>query len=123
MGILGDAHGLYPRLTARENIVYYGRLQGMEAGAAQARAQELARMLDMEGIPYMALDLDPDRVRKAAAAGDSVVFGDAARVQALIAAGKGYMGVTGDKTFDENGDVGAVYGRWTVKQQAIQDYK
>jgi branched-chain amino acid transport system substrate-binding protein len=43
--------------------------------------------------------------------------------QAMIEAGKGYMGVTGDKTFDENGDVGAVYGRWTVKQQAIEDYK
>jgi CPA2 family monovalent cation:H+ antiporter-2 len=51
--------------------------------------QNLARMLDQEGIPYMALDLDPDRVRRAAAAGDSVVFGDAARVQALIAAGLG----------------------------------
>ncbi len=49
--------------------------------------QNLARMLDGEGIPYMALDLDPDRVRQAAAAGDSVVFGDAARLQALIAAG------------------------------------
>jgi CPA2 family monovalent cation:H+ antiporter-2 len=49
--------------------------------------QNLARMLDAEGIPYMALDLDPDRVRKAAAAGDSVVFGDAARLQALMAAG------------------------------------
>ncbi|MFZ4287692.1 monovalent cation:proton antiporter-2 (CPA2) family protein [Variovorax sp. HJSM1_2] len=49
--------------------------------------QNLARMLDGEGIPYIALDLDPDRVRKAAAAGDSVVFGDAARMQALIAAG------------------------------------
>jgi CPA2 family monovalent cation:H+ antiporter-2 len=33
------------------------------------------------------LDLDPDRVRQAAAAGDSVVFGDAARLQALMAAG------------------------------------
>jgi len=49
--------------------------------------QNLARMLEQEGIPYMALDLDPDRVRQAAAAGDSVVFGDAARLQALIAAG------------------------------------
>jgi sodium transport system ATP-binding protein len=47
MGILGDAHGLYPRLTARENIVYFGRLQGMQADAAQERAQELARLLDM----------------------------------------------------------------------------
>ena len=49
--------------------------------------QNLARILDKENIPYMALDLDPDRVRQAAAAGDSVVFGDAARLQALMAAG------------------------------------
>ena len=49
--------------------------------------QNLARMLDLEGIPYMALDLDPDRVGQAAAAGDSVAFGDAARLQALMAAG------------------------------------
>jgi hypothetical protein len=41
----------------------------------------------------------------------------------MIEAGKGYPGVTGDKTFDANGDVGAVYGRWTVKGQQIQDYK
>ena len=50
MGILGDAHGLYPRLTARENIVYFGRLQGMAADAAHARAEELARLLDMGAI-------------------------------------------------------------------------
>ena len=49
--------------------------------------QNLARVLESEGIPYMALDLDPDRVRQAAAAGDSVVFGDAARLQSLMAAG------------------------------------
>jgi CPA2 family monovalent cation:H+ antiporter-2 len=49
--------------------------------------QNLARLLDREGIGYIALDLDPDRVRQAAAAGQSVVFGDAARLQSLIAAG------------------------------------
>ena len=49
--------------------------------------QNLARLLEAEGIPYMALDLDPDRVRQAAAAGQSVVFGDAARLQSLMAAG------------------------------------
>ena len=49
--------------------------------------QNLARMLEQENIPYIALDLDPDRVRQAGVAGDSVVFGDAARLQALIAAG------------------------------------
>ncbi len=50
MGILGDAHGLYPRLSARENIVYYGRLQGMAPEAANARAEELARLLEMQAI-------------------------------------------------------------------------
>jgi CPA2 family monovalent cation:H+ antiporter-2 len=49
--------------------------------------QNLARMLEAQGIPYMALDTDPDRVRQAAAAGHSVAFGDAGRLQALMAAG------------------------------------
>ena len=49
--------------------------------------QNLARMLERESIPYLALDLDPDRVRQAAAAGDKVVYGDATRLQALTAAG------------------------------------
>jgi CPA2 family monovalent cation:H+ antiporter-2 len=49
--------------------------------------QHLAKMLEQEDIGYVALDLDPDRVREAAAAGDSVVYGDAARREALVAAG------------------------------------
>ena len=49
--------------------------------------QNLARMLAQEAIPYIALDLDPDRVRQAAAAGQSVVYGDAARLPSLMAAG------------------------------------
>jgi monovalent cation:H+ antiporter-2, CPA2 family len=49
--------------------------------------QNLGRILERESIPYIALDLDPDRVRQAVAAGESVVFGDAARLQSLIAAG------------------------------------
>jgi len=49
--------------------------------------QNLGHMLEQEGIPYVALDLDPDRVHKAMAAGDSVVFGDAVRLQSLMAAG------------------------------------
>ncbi|HJV96309.1 MAG TPA: ATP-binding cassette domain-containing protein, partial [Albitalea sp.] len=47
MGVLSDARGLYPRLTARENIVYYGRLQGLSRDAAHARAEQLAQMLEM----------------------------------------------------------------------------
>jgi CPA2 family monovalent cation:H+ antiporter-2 len=49
--------------------------------------QNLARLLEAEQIGYIALDLDPDRVRQAAAAGQSVVYGDAARLQSLMAAG------------------------------------
>ena len=49
--------------------------------------QYLARFLGQEGINYFALDLDPDRVREAAAGGESVVFGDAGRKESLIAAG------------------------------------
>jgi len=49
--------------------------------------QSLARMLDLEKISYIALDMDPDRVQEAAAAGDNVVYGDASRENYLIAAG------------------------------------
>jgi CPA2 family monovalent cation:H+ antiporter-2 len=49
--------------------------------------QNLARMLEREGVPFIALDLDPRRIREAAAAGESVVYGDAARREVLIAAG------------------------------------
>ena len=49
--------------------------------------QNLARVLESQGIAYMALDLDPERVRQAAAAGHSVAYGDSTRLQALMAAG------------------------------------
>ena len=49
--------------------------------------QYLARFLAQEDINYVALDLDPDRVREAAAGGESVVYGDVGRREALIAAG------------------------------------
>jgi CPA2 family monovalent cation:H+ antiporter-2 len=57
-------------------VVGYGR-----------NGQRLARLLDAEGVRYIALDLDPERVREAAAAGDTVVFADGLRREALIAAG------------------------------------
>jgi CPA2 family monovalent cation:H+ antiporter-2 len=49
--------------------------------------QNLARVLEREGIAYMALDLDPDLVRQAVSAGQPVAYGDASKVQALRAAG------------------------------------
>src|SRR5436190_1577979 len=49
--------------------------------------QRLARLLEAENVRYVALDLDPQRVREAALAGDNVVFADSARREALVAAG------------------------------------
>ena len=49
--------------------------------------QNLARLLDAEEIPFIAMDGDPQRVREAAADGSSVVYGDASRREALLSAG------------------------------------
>jgi CPA2 family monovalent cation:H+ antiporter-2 len=49
--------------------------------------QSLATLLEDEGIAYHALDLDPERVREAQAAGANVSYGDAARRESLVAAG------------------------------------
>ena len=49
--------------------------------------QHLAQMLEQENLGYVALDLDPDRVREASAAGHAVVYGDAVRRETLVAAG------------------------------------
>ncbi|MDQ3026485.1 MAG: cation:proton antiporter [Pseudomonadota bacterium] len=48
--------------------------------------QALAQFLEREKIAVIALDSDPERVRQAAAAGDSVVYGDASRREVLVAA-------------------------------------
>jgi len=50
MGVLSDARGLYPRLTARENILYFAALQGMAREEAQARAEALAQMLECAAL-------------------------------------------------------------------------
>lgn len=49
--------------------------------------QNLARIFEQEAVRFIALDLDPQRIREAAIAGESVVFGDAARRDVLVAAG------------------------------------
>jgi sodium transport system ATP-binding protein len=50
MGVLSDARGLYPRLTARENIVYHARLHGLADDRAHARAEQLARLLEFSSL-------------------------------------------------------------------------
>ncbi len=49
--------------------------------------QNLAKLLKTQEIPYLALDLDPDRVNRAISQGDHVAYGDAARLQSLMAVG------------------------------------
>jgi sodium transport system ATP-binding protein len=50
IGVLADARGIYPRLTSRENIRYYGRLHGLEAEALEKQIEALSAMLDMKAI-------------------------------------------------------------------------
>jgi sodium transport system ATP-binding protein len=50
LGVLPDTQGLYPRLTAREHIEYFGRLQGLDEAVLAKRTAELIESLDMRGI-------------------------------------------------------------------------
>ena len=50
LGVLSDARGLYVRLTARENIRYYGRLRGMETERIDASIDRLAGLLEMRPL-------------------------------------------------------------------------
>lgn len=50
IGALPDAHGLYPRLTTRENIRYYGRLHGLKGEALEQQIAALVKLLDMAEI-------------------------------------------------------------------------
>jgi sodium transport system ATP-binding protein len=50
MGLLPDARGLYPRLTPREHIRYYGELHGMGAFDIRARTAALLKRLGLEAI-------------------------------------------------------------------------
>ncbi|KRG75621.1 hypothetical protein ABB30_11655 [Stenotrophomonas ginsengisoli] len=50
LGVLPDARGIYKRLTARENIAYFGRLHGMSESAIEQRIGVLSRALDMGEI-------------------------------------------------------------------------
>ncbi|WP_313245115.1 ATP-binding cassette domain-containing protein [Stenotrophomonas rhizophila] len=50
LGVLPDARGVYKRLTARENIAYFGQLHGMSAAQIRTRTQVLSKALDMDDI-------------------------------------------------------------------------
>ena len=48
LGVLPDARGVYKRLTARENIAYFGELHGLSKSVIAQRTEVLARALQME---------------------------------------------------------------------------
>jgi sodium transport system ATP-binding protein len=50
LGVLPDARGLYKRLTARENIAYFGRLHGLDEATIRARSDAAITALDMGDI-------------------------------------------------------------------------
>jgi sodium transport system ATP-binding protein len=50
IGVLPDARGLYPRLTAREHVRYAGELHGLSGAALDRRIGELVDLLDMKDI-------------------------------------------------------------------------
>ena len=48
LGVLPDARGVYKRLTARENIAYFGGLHGLDAATVAARTEGLVQALNMQ---------------------------------------------------------------------------
>ena len=50
IGVLPDARGLYPRLTAREHVRYFGELHGLGGADLARRTDELVELLDMKDI-------------------------------------------------------------------------
>ena len=48
LGVLPHGAGIYPNLTARENILYFAALQGLGSAARRARTAELVKLLEME---------------------------------------------------------------------------
>jgi sodium transport system ATP-binding protein len=56
IGALPDSHGLYPRLTTRENILYYGQLHGLRGEELEKRIDRLIQLLDMQDIELRRTD-------------------------------------------------------------------
>ncbi len=48
LGVLPDARGVYKRLTARENIAYFGQLHGLDAATIAERTERLGKTLVMQ---------------------------------------------------------------------------
>ncbi len=53
MGVLPEDTGLYPRLTAEENLIYFGKLRGMDEGRLRKRVLELLELLNLSEKRYV----------------------------------------------------------------------
>lgn len=96
--ILDNADAIVMKLSANEWMLQSLALTQIATRTMSAKrhviiagfgrsGQSLAKLLEEEGIDYHALDLDPDRVRDAQAAGAQVSYGDASRRESLVAVG------------------------------------
>ncbi len=56
LGVLPDARGLYKRFSARENIEYFGQLQGLDRDTLRRRTDALIERLDMRDIEHRRAD-------------------------------------------------------------------
>lgn len=87
-GLVDTGESSHGSVTERQVAAHAAALTDHVIIAGYGRTgQNVARFLEEEGIPYLALDLDPARVREAQAAGERVQFGDSARQEILAAAG------------------------------------
>jgi CPA2 family monovalent cation:H+ antiporter-2 len=86
-------------LASREHVILcgYGRV-----------GQNIARVLERQGHEFIAMDLDPARVRNARQAGDPVVFGDAADEQVLESVGLSHASVVVVTFADPSTSIGIV---------------
>jgi CPA2 family monovalent cation:H+ antiporter-2 len=96
--VIGQAGRLTMRVSNQEWMLRSLELQQVASRSVGRRdhvivcgfgrcGQSLAHVLETEGVSFVALDTDPDRVREAAEAGEPVVYGDATRAALLQAAG------------------------------------
>ncbi|MDK2372691.1 MAG: ABC transporter ATP-binding protein [Candidatus Korarchaeota archaeon] len=56
MGVLPEDTGVYPRLTAEENLVYFGKLRGMDEGRLRKRIKELLEILSLTEKRFVVAD-------------------------------------------------------------------
>jgi sodium transport system ATP-binding protein len=75
IGVLPDAKGLYPRLTAREHLRYWGRLHGLSGAALERRCDELEELLDLKPVAHRRCEGFSQGERMKVAIGRALVHG------------------------------------------------